>query len=281
MSREIAARRWRVGHEVVVGRRARRAPGRGSRRCRRPCRPDARSRRNFRVARRQRPVAAVHAAILRRDAGVVVQHRAPDGGENLRFHDPAADQQYDLGIEALDRLQESLGVDRVDLGDRCSGFGSSSSPFFCDDALDAFAANRFLPSRTSTMVANWPAVANQPILRARRFRNSHSRLRLFEDHIDRAELLAERVDDDPGIGPARRDDADAGRRSTLARHWTASPPDSSSRIGQSGRSSPWQAWTRCCSVLRSPISSAILRSISTSLASAIAFTSALSRALSP
>lgn len=59
-----------------------------------------------------------------------------------------------------------------------------------------------------------------------------------------------------------------------------SEPASPSRIGHSGRVSPWQLWTRCISIMRRPASSASLRSISTSLASAIAFTSALSRSLS-
>ena len=66
-------------------------------------------------------------------------------------------------------------------------------------------------------------------------------------------------------------------RTALARHVS---PAMSSRIGQSGRSSPWQAWISFCSVARIDCSSRTFSSIAVTWLLAISRTSWLARLLS-
>ena len=121
------------------------------------------------VAGRQRPVAAVHAAIFRRDAGMVIENRAGDRGQCLLRQQPAAGEQDNLWPRSSRSTSGNSGeLAEAYLDDRLARRGSVSSPFSAAIRCRSARRRTAFPAVTSTIVPSWPATVIQPSLRARR-----------------------------------------------------------------------------------------------------------------
>lgn len=69
----------------------------------------------LRIRVRQCPVAAAHAAVLRIDAGVIVDEARGHRGQRVTANDPRADDEDDGRSKARQLATAGIGVDRADL----------------------------------------------------------------------------------------------------------------------------------------------------------------------